>query len=148
MIDSCDPGIIVIVQLPSRVPLCDPMDCSTPDILILHYLPELAQTHAHRVGDAIQPSHPDIPFSCLQSFPASGTFPGSRLFTSDDQITGASASASVLPVNIQGLSPLRSTGLISVLFKGLSGVFSSTTVRRHQFFGVLPSLWSSPHNCT
>ena len=62
----------------------------------------------------------------------------SQLFASDDQNTGASAS--VLPVNIQGLSPLRLTGLISLQSKGLSGVFSSTTVQGHQFFGALPSL--------
>ena len=84
--------------------------------------------------------------SCPQSFLASGTFPVSCLFALDDQNTGASASALVLPVNIQGSSPLRLTGLISLLSKGLSGIFSSTTVRRHQFFGVLPSLQSSSHN--
>ena len=92
-------------------------------------------------------SSSDTVFSfCPQSFPPSGTFPMSCLFPSDDQNTGASASASVLPVNIQGWSPLRLTGLISVQSRGLSGVFSSTTVRRHQFFGILPSLWSSSHN--
>ena len=85
---------------------------------------------------------------CPQSFPASGTFWMSCLFTSDDQNTGASASASVLPVNIQGWSLLRLTGLISLLSKGLSGVFSRTTVGRPQFFGVLPSLQSSFHNHT
>ena len=70
-----------------------------------------------------------IPFSsCLQSFPASGSFPMSQLFASGDQSIGASASASVLPVNIQGLFPLGLTGLISLLSKGLSGVFSRTTV--------------------
>ena len=63
---------------------------------------------------------------------------------SSDQYTGVSAS--VLPVNIHGWSPLRLTGLISLLSKGLSGVFSSTTVQRHQFFGILPSLRSSCHN--
>ena len=82
--------------------------------------------------------------SCLQSFPASGSFPMSRLFASNNQNPGASASA--LPVNIQGWSPLRLTGLISLLSKGLSRVFSSTTVPRHQFFGLLPSLQSSSHN--
>ena len=87
-------------------------------------------------------------FFCPTSFPASGTFPVSHLFGSDDQNTGTSALASVLPVNIQGWSPFRLTGLISLLSKGLSGVFSSTTVRRHQFFGILPSLQSSSHNCT
>ena len=95
--------------------------------------------------------HPAISSSnillfCPQSFPAAGTFPMSHLFTSDDQNTGASASASVLPVNIQGWFPLRLTGLISLLFKGLSGVFSSITVWRHRFFGILPSLWCSSHN--
>ena len=81
-----------------------------------------------------------------QSFPASGTFPMSQLFTSDDQNTEASTSASVLPASIQGWFSLRLTGLISLLSKGLSGVFSSTTVWRHLFFGALPSLWSSFHN--
>ena len=86
-------------------------------------------------------------FSCPQSFPASGTFPMSCLLTSDDQNTGASASASELPVSIHTWSPLILTGFISLLSKGLSGVFSSTAVWRHQFFGILPSLWSSCHNC-
>ena len=80
-----------------------------------------------------------------QSFPVSGTFPLSQLFSSDDQNTGASTS--VLPVNIQGWFPWRLTGLIALLSKGFSGVFSSTTVWRHQFFGALPSLLSSSHNC-
>ena len=78
-----------------------------------------------------------VPFcSCLQSFPASGSFPMSRLFTSGDQSIGASASASVLPMNIQGWFPLGLTGLISLLSKGLSRVFSNTTVQKHQFFGT------------
>ena len=85
---------------------------------------------------------------CPQSFLASWTFPMSQQFASDDQNTEASASTSVLPTNIQGSFPLRLTGLISLLSKGLSGVFSSTTVPRHQFFGALPSLWSSSHSHT
>ena len=90
-------------------------------------------------------SSSDALFSfCPQSFPATGTFPMSYLFTSDDQNTGASAS--VLPVNIQGWSLLRLIGLISLLSKGLSGVFSGTIVQRHQFFGILPSSRSSSHN--
>ena len=93
-------------------------------------------------------SSSDALFSCPRSFPALGTSPVSHLFTSDDQSTGASASASVLPVNNQGWSPLTLTDLISLLSKGLSGIFSGTTVRRHQFFGILPSLESSSHNCT
>ena len=92
---------------------------------------------------AISSSNALFSFSLL-SFPASGTFPMS-LCTSEDQNTGASASATVLPVNIQGLFPLRLTGLISLLSKEHSEVFSSTTVQRHQFFGVL-LLQSSSHN--
>ena len=93
-------------------------------------------------------SSSDALFSfCPQSFPASGTFPMSHLFASDDQNSGASASASVLPVNNQGWCPLRLIGLISLLSRGLSGVFSSTTVWRHRFFGALLSLQSSFHNC-
>ena len=87
-----------------------------------------------------------VPFSsCLQSFPASGAFAKSWLFTSGDQSTGASASASVLPVNIQGLYPLGLTGLISLQSKGLSRVFSNITVQKHRFFSAQPSLWSSSH---
>jgi len=94
-------------------------------------------------------SSSDALFSfCPQSFPASGNFPMSHLCASDDQNTGASVSASVIPVNIQGWSPLRLTGLISLLPKGLSGVFFSTTVWKHQCFGTLSSLWSSSHNRT
>ena len=75
---------------------------------------------------------PAISSSMPFSFPTTGIFPMSHLFESDDQNTGASASASVLPMNIQGWSPLRVTSLISLLSKRLSGVFSSTTVWRHQ----------------
>ena len=67
------------------------------------------------------------------------------LFPSGDQNIGASASVSILPMTIQNWFPLGLTGLISLLYKGLSGVFSSTTVQRHPFFGSLPSLWSSSH---
>ena len=96
-------------------------------------------------GPAISSS--DALFSfCPLSFLASGTFSVSCLFASDDQNTRASSSASVLPVNIQGWSSLRLTGLISLLSKGLSGIFSSTTVQRHQFLGILPFLWSGSHN--
>ena len=93
-------------------------------------------------------SSSDTLFSfCPQSFPASETFPMSQLFSSGDQNTGASTSASVLPMSVQGLFPLRLAILISLLSKGLSGVVSSTTVQRHQFFGVLLNLWSRSHNC-
>ena len=81
---------------------------------------------------------------CLQSFPASGSFPMSQLFTSGVQRLGASASASVLPMNIQGRFPLGLTGLISWLSKGISRAFSST-IWKHQFFDPHPSLWSNSH---
>ena len=89
-----------------------------------------------------------IPFSsCLQSFPASGSFLKRQLFPSGDQSIGDSASASVLPVNIQDWFPIRLTGLISLQFKGFSRVFSNTTVGKHQFFSPQPKtispLWSS-----
>ena len=138
----------VVVQSPSCVRLfATPWTAvSSP---VPHHLPEFAQHHVHCISDAVQSSHPLTPFSfCPWSFPASGTFPTSHLFTSDDQNTGVSASALVLPVNIQGWSPLRLTDLISLLSKGPSGVFSSTTIQRHQFFGILPSLRSSSHNPT
>ena len=81
-----------------------------------------------------------IPFSCLQSFPASGSFPMSQIFTSDGQSIGASASASVLPMNIQDGFPLGLTSLISLQSKGFSRVFSNTTVWIYQFFGTQLSL--------
>ena len=83
--------------------------------------------------------------SCPQSFPASGCFPKSQLFTSRGQSIGTSASTSVLPVNIQGWFSLGLSGFISSKSKGLSRVFSSTTVQKHQFFGTQPSLWSNSH---
>jgi len=87
-----------------------------------------------------------IPFSsCLQFFPASGSFPVSQFFASDSQSLGASASASVLPMNIQDWLPLWMTGLISLQSKGLSRVFSNTTVQKHQFFGAFFMEYSHFH---
>ena len=117
---------------------CDPMDCSTSGFPVHHQFSELAQTHVHWTWWC----HPTIsssiiPFSsCLQSFSASGSFLMSQLFTSGGQNIGASASASVLPMNIQDWFPLGSTGLI-FQSKGLSRVFSNTTVQKHQLFGAM-----------
>ena len=87
-----------------------------------------------------------IPFSlCLQSFPASGCFPMSQVFASGGQGIGVSALVSVLPMNSQGWFSLGWTGWISLQSKGLSRVFSNTTVQKHQFFGTQPSLWSNSH---
>ena len=87
-----------------------------------------------------------VPFSsCLQSFPASGSFPVSCLFASGGQRIGASAS--VPPMNTQDWSPLGWTGWISLQSKGLSRVFYNTTAQKHGFFGMQPSLWSNSHIC-
>ena len=102
-------------------------------------------------GPSSQWCHPTIsssvvPFSsCLQSFPASGSFPLSQIFPSGSQSIGVSASASVLPMNIQDWFSLGWTGLISFQSKGLSRVFSNTTIQKHQFFSAHLSLWSNSH---
>ena len=126
--------------------LCDPMDCSTAGFPVLYHLPEFAHSHVHWVGDAIQPSHLLLPPSPLvlnlsQHQPLST----SQIFVSSDQIIGASASASVLPMNIQSWFHLGLTDLIFLLSKEFSRIFSSTTVQKHQFFGAQPSLWSNSH---
>ena len=89
-----------------------------------------------------------VPFSPLQSFPSSGSFQISQFYISDGQSIEVSASASVLPVSIQEWFSLGLIGLISLLSKGLSGVFSNTTIQKHQFFCAQPSLWSNSHMCT
>ena len=127
--------------------LCKPMDSSTPGLLVHHQLLELTQTHVHWVGGAIQPSHPLLSPLLLPSiFPSIRVFQMSWFFfASGSQSIRVSASASVLPVNIQGWFPLGWTGWISLLSKGLSRVFSNTTVQKHQFFCTQPSLWCSSH---
>ena len=126
--------------------LCDSMDCSMPGFPVLHHLLELAQIHVHGGNDAIQPSHLCCPLLVLPLI-----FPSIRVFSNESALRirwpkdWASAAASVLPVNIQGWFPPGLTGLISLQSKGLSSVFSSTTVRRHQFFGTQPFLLSSSH---
>ena len=114
-------------------PSVSPRVCSNSYPLHQWCLPTILSSVAH--------------FFCLQSSLASESFPVNRLFTLDDQNTGASASASLCLGTIQGWSLLRLTGLISLLPKGLSGVFYSTTVHKHQFLGILPSLQSSSHKC-
>ena len=131
----------------SCLTLCMPMDCSTPGFPVLHYLTEFFSNSC----PLSQWCHPTIlssvaPFSsCPQSFPASGSFPMSLLFASGGQSIGASVSAPVLPMNTQGWFPLGLTEWISLLSKGLSRVFSSTIVQKHQFFSAQPSLWSNSH---
>ena len=104
--------------------LCNPMDCSTPVFPVHHQFPELAQTHVHQFGDAIQPSHPlsSLSSPVFNFFQHRGFFLMSQFFASGGQSTGVSASASVLAMNIQDSFPLGLTGLISLLSKGLSRV--------------------------
>ena len=95
-------AVFVAVQSLSHVRLCDLMDCSTPGLLIHHQLLELPQTHVHRVGDVIQPSHPlSSPSPPALNLPASGSFPVNQFFTSSGQSIAALVSASALPLNIQ-----------------------------------------------
>ena len=121
----------------SCLTLCKPMDCSTPSLPVQHQLPELAQTHVHQVGDAIQPSHPlSSPSPPAFNLASIRVFLRSQSFASGGQNTRASALASVLPMNIQNWFPLGLTGLISFLSKGLARVFSNNTVQKHQFLGL------------
>ena len=137
-------------SVPQSCPsLWDPMNRSMPGLPVHHHLLEFTQIHVHWVNDAIHPSYPVVPFSsCPRFIPASGSFPVGQLFASGGQNIGASASTSVLPVNIQGRFPLGWTGWISLLSKGLSIVFSSTTIQKSQFFTAQPSLWSNSHTST
>ena len=120
------------------------MNSSTPSFPVLHYLPEFAQTHVCSVNDVIQPSHPLSPpfppaFNLSQH---QGLFQSVSSWHQYGQSTEASAS-SVSPSNeYSGWFPLGLTGLISLLSKRFSRVFSSTTIRKHQFFDPQPSLWS------
>ena len=124
--------------------LCDPMDCSTQGFPVFHYLPEFAQTHVHRVGDAIQPSHPLLPPS-----PPAPSFPSIRVFSNESSLHirwPKHWSFSISPSSeYSGSISSRINCLISLLSKELSGVFSSTTIQKHQFFSAQPSLWANSH---
>ena len=127
--------------------LCDPKDCSMPGFPIHHQLLQLAQTHVHWVGNAIQSSHPlssPTPLAFNLSQP-SGSFLMSQFSASGGQSIGVSASVSVLPMNIQDWFPLGCTGLISLQSKGLLRLFCNTPVQKHQFFSTRLSLWSNSH---
>ena len=139
--------ILVVVQSPIRVRLfgtpwiaAHQASLSLTISLSLPRFMLLVMPSSHLI--LLTPSSP----SALNLSEHQWLFSMSQLFASDDQNTGVSTSESVLPTSIQSWFPLKWTGLISLLSKGLSGVFSSTMVRRHQIYGVLPSLWSSSHN--
>ena len=134
------------------------MDCSMPGFPVLHHLPELTQTHVHRVSDTIANSRGLLKPTSIESVMLSNhlilccpllppsIFPSIRVF-SNESVLGIrwpkywSFSFSISPSN--EYSPLGLIGWISLLSKGLSRVFSSTTFRKHQFFGAQPSLWSN-----
>ena len=125
------------VQFRSVAQLCptlwDPMNCSMPCLPVYHQLLELTKTHVHPVGDAIQPSHPlSSPSPAPNPSQHQSLFPMSQLFTWGGQSTGVSALASFLPMNTRDWSPSGWTGWISLQSKGLSRVFSNTTVQKHQ----------------
>ena len=134
--------IVLVVQLLNRVCLWNPMDWSLPGSSVLHCLLKFAQIHVHWVSGAIQPSYTVTRFSSWPwYFPAPGSFPMSWFFVSGGQSIGASAPATVFPVNNQGWFPLRLTDWLSLQSKGPSRVFSNTTVQKHLFFGALSSIF-------
>ena len=137
---SCPQSLPASESFPIESALCNPMDCSMPGLPVHHQLLKFIQTHVHWISDAIQPSHP------LSSPPPPGPNPSQHqsLFqwvnSSHEvaKVLGVAASTSVLPMNIQDWSPLGWTGWISLQSKGLSRVFSNTTVQKHQF--LIPQL--------
>ena len=122
------------------------MNCSTPGFPVLHHLPELAETHVYRVGNAIQPSHP-------LSSPSSPAFTLSKHLGLFLWVSSSHQVAKVLELQLQnqssneylGLISFQIDWLISLQSKGLSRVFSNTTAQKHQFFNIQPSLWSNSH---
>ena len=138
MFDSFWPHRLQIARLP-----CTSVSPSLLKFMSTEWVMEPSYWTTHYVG-TISSFVPTFS-SCHQPFPASGSFPMSWLFPSGGQSIGASASTSVLPMNIQGWFPLWLTGLISLQSKGLSRVFSN---KKHQFFSTQPSLWSNSHFCT
>ena len=122
-----------------------PTNCSIPGFPVLHYIPVFPQSSCllSQRGHLIILSSVSSSSSGPQSFPTSVSFLVNQLFASDGQ--RITASTSVLPVNIQGWFPLGLTGFISLLPKGISRIFSSTTIWKHQFFSAQSCLWSNFH---
>ena len=126
--------------------LCNPMNRSTPGLPAHHQLPDFTQTHVHRVGDAIQPSHP-----LLSPFPPAPIPPSIRVFSNESTLCmrwpkyWSFSFSIILPKKSQGWSPSEWTGWISLQSKGLSRVFSNTTVQKHQFFSSQLSSQSNSH---
>ena len=144
--DICISSVQFSSVAQSCLTLCNPMNRSTPGLPVYHQLPEFTQTHAHRVSDAIQPSHPLSSLLLLPPIPPSiRVFPMSQFFAWGGQSVGVSASPSVLAMNTQDWSPLGRTGWISLQSMGLSRVLSNTIVQKHQFFGTQLSSQSNSH---
>jgi len=140
--DMWNVPIVLSVQL-SRSVMSDslwPQGLKHARLPVLHKLPELAHTHVHQVGDAIQPSHP-------LSSPSPPTFNLSQHqgLSNESVLCIREPSASVLPMNTQDWFPLGLIGLISLQPKGLSRVFSNTIVQKHQLSSAQLSLWSNSH---
>ena len=135
------------VQSLSCPTLCDRMDCSTPGFPVHHQLPELTQTHVHWVADAIQPSHPlsSAAPPTLSLSQHQGLFKWVSSSHQVAKVLDLQLPTSVLPMNTQDWSPLGWTGWISLKSKGLSRVFSNTTVQKHQFFSAQRSWLSNSH---
>ena len=130
----------------SCLTLCDPMNCSTPGFSVHHYLLVLAQTHVHQVGDAIQPPHFLLPLLLLPSILST-----IKVYSNESVLRirwpkNWSFSFNISPSDeYSGLISFRMDVWISLQSKGLSRVFSNTTVQKHQFFGAQLSLWSNSH---
>ena len=144
--ENCISSIQFSSVIQSCLTLCDPMNCSTPGLPVHHQLPELTQTHVHRVSDFIQPSHPLSSPLLLPTIP-----PSIRVFSNESTLRMRwpkylSFSFSISPSNEHpGLISLGWNGWISLQSKGLSTVFSNTTVQKHQFFSAQPSSQSNSH---
>ena len=120
---------------------CDPVDCSTPGFPVHHQLPEFTQTHVHCISDVSNHLILCRPLLLTPSiFPSIRVFSNESVFASGGQNIGVSALVSVLPMNIQDCFHLGLIGWISLQIKGLSRVFSNTTIQKHQFFGAQLSL--------
>ena len=137
--------LLLLVQSLSRVWLCNPTNCSTPGFPVLHHLLEFSQTPVHWVGGAIESSHPLLPLLLPTIFPSIRVFSNELAVCIRWSKYWSFSSALVLPVNIQGWFPLELTGLISLLSKELSRVFSSTAVQSINSLSAQPSLRSNSH---